>query len=235
MSEHELPKSGDCLFQGAEDWHYNACVDFKFHHSGKEHAYISGYKLAGDALCEKVVQDRHVVDLVVYPMVYNYRHYVELSLKSTLHWGSAVMEQNVDSKLNHNLVALWSKVRPLLEKRWPNEDMVVLDNVEALILELAAVDPRSTAFRYYFHEPSQKHPAVTPETESVTHINIRNLYEVMGRLSNFFDGVSTQFQVDWDNLCESRQIEDELQSEYEAEWQAIMAEDYLGCQEDNYA
>lgn len=242
MSLPELPSSNDKLFKGAEDWQYNACVDFKFHHSGKEHAYISGYKLAGDILCEKVFQDRHIVDLVVYPMVYNYRHYVELSLKAILHWGSGVLEQVVRPHTNHNLETLWAKVRPLVQSRWPEADALQLDAVENLILEIAGVDSKSTAFRYYVHDDtpnkktglSPRDEALTEQTQSVTHINVRNLSEVMERLSVFLDGVLTQFQVDWDNLCEARSIEEEFRKEYESEWESIMASDYYGYEDHSY-
>ena len=234
MSSFELPMPHDSLFQSKEDWQFNACVHFRFERSRTEHAYIRGYKLAGDALFEKVAQERSGVDFAVYPMAYNYRHYVELSLKSGLHWASAVLEHPQPNVQGHDLSKLWTDLRPLLEQRFQGEDPGVLDNAGRLILEFSEVDPRSTAFRYSHHDPSQKNPALTPTTESVTLINLRNLHEVMGRLYNFLDGVLTQLHVDWDDFCESKQIEDEQRREYEAEWQAMMCEDFFGNRFDGY-
>jgi hypothetical protein len=233
-AELEHPRSTDQLFKSEKDWHFNACLDFRFRNSNREYGYIEGYKLAADALFEKVLQDRFVVDLVIYPMVFNYRHYVELSLKAILFRSGLVLETQGKPKYSHNLEKLWEQLRPLLQTRFKDHDFSVLDNVEKLILEFSGVDPKSTAFRYHEHNPGQKEPAITTETEAITHINVRNLFEVMGRLAVFFDGVLAQLHVDWDNMCEAKSYEQEAIDEMEAEWQSEFLAEFSQYQDHEY-
>ena len=84
MDEKPLPwpQKGDQLFNPSEDWWLSAYIQ---PWNKNFHAYAMGYKMAGDIISDVVTgADRgheSTRDYVVYPVVFLYRHYIELRLK----------------------------------------------------------------------------------------------------------------------------------------------------------
>ena len=123
-------------------WHYNATVEPLWSR------YVDGYKNAADYLvdCAAAKNER---DSLVFPIVFLYRHYLEVQLKDILrmlylHHGKICKIPN-----DHNLVTLWKSVRPLMERVY--DDPESSDNnghIEARIEEFSQLDEGSYAFRY---------------------------------------------------------------------------------------
>lgn len=175
------PRKGDRLFVPRNDWWYNACLKF---FSDNWDLYAEGYNLAGDLLVEHVGDTHRDQDSLVYPVVFLYRQYLELRLKQIIGVGNKLL--NVPQKIptNHNIVAIWKKCRKILEDVAPSGPKEDLDAVEECINQFSKTDPISTAFRYPVDKKS------SPSTPSLTHINLRNLSEVMNRISSLLDGAS---------------------------------------------
>ncbi|HMK50182.1 MAG TPA: hypothetical protein VK435_09020, partial [Thermodesulfovibrionales bacterium] len=75
------PSADDKLFQSADDWWHNACLNY-MHDSWP--AYIIGYKKAADILVRHIKQKRRSQDTLVYPIIFLYRQYLELAIKNLI-------------------------------------------------------------------------------------------------------------------------------------------------------
>ena len=66
----------------------------------------------------------------------------------------------------------------------------------------------------------------------ITHINLRNLRDVLRGITAFFEGASTQLSVYFENMAEGRaaerEAELEIRSEYEREMRADAEHDACG-------
>lgn len=173
-------KGDDQLFIEAEDWWMNACLDW--YHDPIE-LYIVGYKEAGDSLVNSVADRSGTADSLIFPIVFLYRHYIELRLKSLLHDGNRLLDIEHKQKSEHQPSKLWSKVRDILVEPWPDgskDDLVAFDS---LINQFEQVDPRSTTFRY----PKDFDGNNSLKMDS-PRVNLRNLKEVVGAMAIILEG-----------------------------------------------
>lgn len=173
-------KSDDQLFVEAKDWWMNACINW--YHDPTE-LYIIGYKEAGDLLVESVASRRGMADSLIFPIVFLYRHYIELRLKSLLHDGCRLLDREYKQKSEHQLLKLWPKVRDILVELWPDGDQSQLEAIDRLIMQFEQVDPRSTTFRY----PKDLEGKNSLKIE-MERVNLRNLKEVVGAMSTVLEG-----------------------------------------------
>jgi len=113
------------------------------------HRMIRGYRLAGDILVERAEQEPHLRQNLLYPIVLNYRHSLELQMKFLLSaYGHVAGE--AQEWANHSLEKLWPRCRRIIEhavSSEENEDPAIIA-VESLIDEFAKNDPKSENFRY---------------------------------------------------------------------------------------
>jgi hypothetical protein len=89
-------------------------------------------------------------DFLVYPIVFNFRHYLELALKHLIIKTRQLADIPPEFDSRHDLRDLWKECRPLIEQAWADEpwDSKQLDTIGTKIDVLGAVDERSFAFRY---------------------------------------------------------------------------------------
>src|SRR3989442_8033374 len=98
------PKPSDTLFREDTDWSYNAFLNL----GGKAWgSYASGYKEAADVLVERFLEDWRGMDIVTYPIVFLYHHYIELRLKRLVIAGQALLHKPIDFQDQHCLLQLW--------------------------------------------------------------------------------------------------------------------------------
>ena len=175
------PQTGDKLFTRESDWWHNACLGFA---SDKWSLYAIGYKDAADIIVERVIDTRHGMDLLVFPVTYLYRHYLELRLKELIIHGRQLLDGPDELPHGHRIDVLWELCRPILEKVWPDGATTDLDAVGACITEFYTFDQQSMSFRY----PVTKDG--TPSLPDLRHVNLRNLRDVVNRLSGLLEGSS---------------------------------------------
>lgn len=187
------PRKGDRLFKGDVDWWNNACLNYLHSHWG---SYAAGYKLAGDLLIQHIKNARRHQDTLVYPIVFLYRQYIELRLKQLIKDGNLLLEIPNDLPKHHKIDKLWEQCRRILEKVWPEGPAEDLDAVEERIQQFSERDPTSTVFRY----PPRKNGSRS--LPGLTHINLRNLQEVMARIGSLLDAASTGISVYLDDKFE---------------------------------
>ena len=91
------------------------------------------YKFAGDILVEKALSGAEPYELI-YPILFNYRHSIELYLKIV-----------VKSTNNHNIQRLVSELTEYTTARY---NLELPQWFKDRILDFDEFDPRATAFRY---------------------------------------------------------------------------------------
>lgn len=174
------PRLDDKLFIEADDWWMNACLDW---YNDPTEIYICGYKESADLLVENVSTRKGSADSLIFPIVFLYRHYIELRLKSLLHDGHRLLDRAHKPKAVHQLSKLWPQVRGILEELWPDGDSADLQAMDLLIEQFEEVDPRSTSFRY----PKDLKGNNSVKLEQPK-LNLRNLAEVMNSISIILEG-----------------------------------------------
>ncbi|MBI5889762.1 MAG: hypothetical protein HZB47_03675 [Nitrosomonadales bacterium] len=197
-----LPSSEDRLFTSQEDWWNNACVNWC--HDGWG-LYASGYKDAADLLVQHVEQRSSGQDSLVYPVLFFYRQYLELQIKDIIRQGRRLKDITGDFPKHHHIGNLWEVCHNLLSEISPGDSVVELKEIARLISEFSAVDPSSMAFRY----PQDKDG--NPSLPGITHINLRNVQDVIGKVSVILMGASAQ-------LGEYLSFKHEMEGEFRGEW-----------------
>ena len=105
------PRKGETLFAGAEDWYHNACLNWQY---DNWELYAAGYKSAGDILVQHVIDTRTERDTLVFPIVFNYRQYLELRCKEIIRVGRMLSDEDAEFPRTHNLHALWTICRAII-------------------------------------------------------------------------------------------------------------------------
>ena len=177
-----LPELTDQLFKEAnKDFRNNAILSTGV---DKFYLYSEGYRQAAITLSEQIKSQGFFTDLLVYPLIYLNRQFLELRLKELISGLNYVLNQTNDFPTGHNLRYLWFNFLALINKIGVKEfpDSVYFDSAEKLILEFNSLDPISMTFRY----PVDKSGKPTP-TLSVSIIDLKNFQETMEKLYAFFE------------------------------------------------
>lgn len=182
----KLPEKGDILFKAAEDWWNNACVNYM--HDDLD-IYTRGFKRSADIIVQHAIDSQAGLDLIVYPAVYLYRHYIELRLKGIVRDGANFLGLDISTKKNHDLKELWECAKKIMLEVYEDEDGSNLEFLEGVIKQFYVIDNRSTVFRY----PDGK--AQSPSFFEIRHINLRNLQEVMAGVETILEAASMGITV----------------------------------------
>lgn len=137
---------------------------------------------AGAGLIELCIQHEynHERHFVIYPILFNYRHGLELALKwiIVVYGGSGIHGINE----NHDLWSLWKKCRTIIERYGSNngEDT---EAVEQVIKDFHDLDKSGTTFRYGWGKDGKV-------VELPDHmIDLQNIRDVMEGVSGYFIGL----------------------------------------------
>lgn len=166
-------------FSAREDWWHNACLNFS--HDAR-YLYADGYKRAAELVCEHACGERGELDILIYPAVFLYRHYIELTLKMLLEDTSELTDAPQKPKPNHKLPGLWAQVKGLLAEVFPESENVPPPNVGDVIQAFAELDPGATAFRYPTTREGEQ------SLEGIRHINLAKLQEQLQPMIEFLEG-----------------------------------------------
>jgi hypothetical protein len=181
------PEKGDLLFTSGDDWWHNACLNYMF---DDWELYVIGYKKAADALVEKIKKTQRDQDFLVFPIVFLYRQYLELSLKLLVKLGNELLDENQDFPKKHELDKLWKICRSMLVKIEPKVSQHDLEAIDEAITQFCTIDPTSQAFRYPVLKGGDK-----SIPSDVRYINLRQLSDVMEKIANFLDSAATEISV----------------------------------------
>lgn len=191
LVETSWPEKGDQLFTVDEYLGRNAYLK---HFDNNWFLYISGYKQAGDILVDYLGDSSIDTNLLVFPIIFLYRQYLELHIKQILRYGNALFDRSPDFPKTHDLSKLWIECRKII-KEVDSEDSLGedLEIVGNCIAEFSTKDPTSMAFRYPTDTSNKR-----ALREDLEFIDLRNLAEVIDKISSFLDVVTDGILVGLD-------------------------------------
>lgn len=110
--------------------------------------YINSYKRAGDILVKEMSPD-----LLVFPIIFCYRQYLELLLKNIYYIHKKDEYNNFINKVSHNLIKIWEFTKPILQAEIKEKE---INFIEKIVTIFDKIDPTSFTFRYEFDKKSER-------------------------------------------------------------------------------
>lgn len=145
--------------------------------------YSEGYREAGNALYKLSVENQYCENWILFPLVFNYRHYIELKLKELIFIGKSYLGEKPEFENNHNLLRLWREYRnEVLPKIESSTEQSILINMERLISEFNQKDCESMKFRYPINKGDYENRSLDKP-----YFDITNFKNVMDKIINFFN------------------------------------------------
>jgi len=166
-------------------------------------ACIRGYRLAAHLVVDRIRQRSSEQSILFYPLVFLYRHCIELMLKrlivaldepSVRRYTQAEQLSVTDQadlgkgKKAHSLQWLWEKVRPAAQAL--GEDVISSERIEGInfyIQRLNEVDPSSVSFRYTTTIEETKARLAEAQKPGAD-VDLVEFAGAMERLANHLDG-----------------------------------------------
>jgi hypothetical protein len=167
------------LFKPDNVWQYNACVGNKYC-SFEYDDYAIGYFEAGERLVNSLLNNRRLLVVLILPIVFTYRHAIELSLKHVVSYTRFFNGNKIIIKKTHKLIDNWNEIKEKLDKEIIDEDTIT--NIDQILRDFINIDPIGEAFRYPYNKKD------CPNLEQITHINLIVFAEAMKYVSIFFRG-----------------------------------------------
>ena len=196
-------------FYSQERFHGNVVLNFTQFPKGELAVYGRSYHEAAQRLVRHIASS-HYRDPDACPIVFLYRHAVELYLKSIIHWGNALLRlsgrpvvRHPNIFTEHRLAVLLRSVRPILQFRrslnnWGDSHFRGFRDVEKVIGELEEIDPRSYAFRYPIDTAGKKAPLPHHLV-----FNVLTFGEKFDHLVNMLDNISLMLYEDFQSQAEA--------------------------------
>lgn len=206
-----VPQKGDRLFRGdLRDWMNNACLNVM--RNGDAYAYKAGYRRGAEVLIDYVGQSGRDQDFLVYPIVFLYRHHIELMLKRIIRRAPYLIDEELTEQgkrhlEKHRLDLLWDDLKTMMPAickaaGWSKLDAADIHGIDNYIRQLSKLDADSFSFRYSHSKQGQ--PSLPG---SLRHINLRHFGDLMGRLADYLYGIDEA--VSW--MTETKA---EMEAEY---------------------
>lgn len=163
-------------------------------------SWIEGeYQEAINLILDNMIKTRRR-NFMVFPVIFLYRHYIELTLKEIILNNWEYLEISLPFPRGHDIYRLWNICRDCLKETDKSVDpgfaksrdyveqiMGAYDALEADLRKFAEIDPDSQHFRYPVD--SQGNPIVVDEKLLLE--LLRELPELVKRISDNLDGIST--------------------------------------------
>lgn len=178
-ADFRWPRKGDRPFTQADNPYENAAIEGRA--QSRLMLMFAGYKLAADLMVQQSNQGSYERAALVYPIVFNYRHFIELSLKYIIatYGGTVGIEPNWET---HELETLWKTFIQVLNKFGHKDPDGTDEIMSEIIAEFAKVDERSFSFRYPVDKQGKTIPLGHEE------LDLNALADVMKGLEGYFIG-----------------------------------------------
>ncbi len=184
----------DFLNRKSSDWQNSALLHYP-PGASHWHAYILGYKEAADRLVQTVMSGQRGNDFLVYPILFLYRHWVEIFIKSLILQAQALSgieppprsrrmtsQGRSERAEGHNLEHLWNYLLKITPEIYPGFSRPDVEAVDRVVAVLAKHDLSGDAARYPLDM------AQNPTLNDLQEINLRILAEEMdAALSGFYE------------------------------------------------
>ena len=187
LPEIPWPKTGDQLVSE----HGNLRFSARISDVGALFPYIEGYRRARDAIWSRVEENPRLAGIgyLVFPMVFLYRHFIELSIKHVIALGRCLEGDAFEFPTHHKLKVLWTEARALIERIASGESTDDLDAMGVMIEQFDKIDRESFAFRY----PATKDGK--PSIVLIQDLNLEVFHSGIEKMASFFEGCRSQFEA----------------------------------------
>jgi hypothetical protein len=163
-------------------------VNASLHLRDPGYGYAKGFHIGGQILADHLFKSGHDMDVLVFPIVFLYRHHIELMLKRMIVKGASFAKKTLSANetgvlTEHRLDSLWNTLRPILKTAIPSLPARALKGIDSYIKQLSHVDPTGESFRYDMSKKGKGHLA------QLRHINVHIFAEAMEWLTCNLEGV----------------------------------------------
>lgn len=171
------------LFKDGDDWENNSLL--RRHTANQWIYYVEGYRIAAEKLIETVLNTQTERDTLIYPIVFLYRHYIEIQLKEIIETGSKYLDKKRKQVKGHVLFPLWLEAKEIINEIWKaDRDNENIKQSEEIIKAICAIDTKSDAFRYPIDIKGKQ------TLKGIAVVNLRELKEGISPAIQFLDGVA---------------------------------------------
>ncbi len=170
------------------DWWDNAC----FQRDPTWEVYASAFLDGARVLRDEVLERHGLADSIAFPLVFCYRHHVELALKNLIATGKQLIGDPGSFAKLHGLHGLWNECRPVLMQLDPPPEPADLDRAERTILQLDQLDPAGETFRYPVGKQKGRPATLLPQD---LRFNVRQFSEEIEAVAGILRGASEMVAV----------------------------------------
>lgn len=162
--------------------------------------FAKGYTLAADRLAGVLLAAPRFSDYEAYPVVFPYRHALELSLKHIIYTSAKLAAFKylgaVEMQLQntHHLTLLSGTVQAILARLFPRDEMLhqTMVVVTETCREFSEIDPRSESYRYPIDRTGQ------PSSKKHQVVNLRAFAERMSSVLEHLDTIRFGLNIETD-------------------------------------
>jgi hypothetical protein len=177
--EFRWPKKGDLPFTQSTDAEQNANINK--HGYSRQVLMMTGYKAGADLMVEQSKHSGYHRDTLVFPIIFNYRQFIELSLKYLIATSGHTVGISPNWKA-HDLVVLWRIFLKVFEAYGVDDPNKTDPAVASIVAEFAKVDPNSYSYRYPVDIRGDPIPIAHE------YLDLIALADVMNGLEGYFSG-----------------------------------------------
>jgi len=184
-NEFKWPKKGDRLLRAESDWQKS--VVFEERQIARDVHIWDGYMRAAAALVAQCQSsDRALRHELVYPILFCYRHGLELAIKWIIDRYGRYTDIPGEERAHHNLWQLWKICKQVIIEVGSDGDDDSLQAVEQVVKDFHDLDKGSFSFRY----STDKEGALI-RLPNVA-FDLTNIKDVMEAVNNLFVGADGQ-------------------------------------------
>jgi hypothetical protein len=168
---------------------FNAVLD---HWTGVGDFHAAGYRQATEVLLRRFLDDPEGTagerDSLVLPILFLFRHYLELRLKDIIVYGQLLSGQQVQWRKGHKLESLWKEAQKLCSGLYGSGVPPEFLKVAECVMDLRQLDPNSESFRY----PRDKNGR--PVFKHLV-VGLQALHATVVSIGDCLDGISMDMSV----------------------------------------
>jgi hypothetical protein len=168
---------------------FNAVLD---HWTGVGDFHAAGYRQATEVLLRRFLADPEGTagerDSLVLPILFLFRHYLELRFKDIIVYGQVLTGQHARWRHGHDLESLWTEVQEIYNTVYGSGSSPEFVKVGACVTDLLLLDPNSTTFRY------PRDANGRPVFEHLV-IGLKALDTTVTSIGDWLDGISMDMSV----------------------------------------
>ena len=218
----ERPTENDILFKSKNGNNFDYATINSQKGINNEHSLfllVEGYRDASSKLLNELLTAEKVdwlkIDSLIYPILFSFRHYLELVIKDTIR-NYNLIDKKINSdeigfKKEHSILKLWTLLKNRIVENYEGYDKETIQqceientSVENMLIEINNLDEFSFGFRYPFQivDYGKNINSKIVYMFGELKIDLNNLNENMSKLINYFEGLN----------CQSVHILDEIQT-----------------------